>query len=182
MRYSVVEGIVLKRVSIGEADRILTVFTRDLGKIKVKAVGVRKITSKRSAHIEPLNYTIMSLYKGRTMHTLTEVTTKESFSSLKDNLQTIGFAYHLCELVDGLLPEGQENGHVFTLLKEVLYDLTSNMNLPERIHAFEVDLLTTLGYWSYASSQLNTASVIESILERRLRTTRMLPKIFLEKN
>lgn len=182
MRYSVVEGIVLKRINVGEADRILTVFTRDLGKIKVKAVGVRKITSKRSAHIEPLNYTCMSLYKGKGMYTLTEVTTKESFSSLKENLETIGFAYHLCELIDGLLPEGQENGQVFTLLKEVLYDLSGKVHLAERIHVFEIALLTALGYWSHTSSQLHTASVIESVLERRLRTARMLPKLFLEKN
>ncbi len=180
MNISVVEGIVLKRRNVGEADRILTVLTRNLGKITVKAVGVRKISSKRSSHIEPLNHATLSLYKGKGMHTLTEVVAKESFPEIKSDLQKIGFAYHLCELVDGLCPEGQENAHVFDLLHSVLSDLCGEVNLSERIHEFEVALLITLGYWSSSSAQLNTSYVIESILERRLKTVRMLPKLFLE--
>src|SRR5579859_8022976 len=107
MRQLIAEGIVLKRRNIGEADRILTVLTRSFGKMSIKAIGVRKITSKRSSHIEPLNHVILSLYKGKAMPVLTEITTKESFSDIKQDLQKIGFAYHLCELVDGLCPEGQ---------------------------------------------------------------------------
>ena len=51
MKTFVAEGIVLKRRNVGEADRILTVFTRTNGKMIIKAVGVRKIASKRSSHI-----------------------------------------------------------------------------------------------------------------------------------
>lgn len=182
MNTYVVEGIVLKRRNVGEADRILTVLTRQQGKIQVKAVGVRKITSKRSSHIEPLNHVTMSLYKGKGMSVLTEIATRESFGTLKEDLQKIGFAYHLCELVDGLCPEGQENSQVFDLLLGVLSDLCGEIRLAERIHEFEVALLTILGYWSASSAQLNTAYVIESILERRLKTARMLPKLFLEKD
>lgn len=181
MNRIVVEGIVLKRRNVGEADRILTILTRSQGKMTVKAVGVRKIASKRSSHIEPLNHSFMSLYKGKGMPILTEVTTKESFADLKQDFTKIGFAYHLCELVDGLCPEGQENARVFDLLCNVLSDLCKEVNLAVRIHEFEVGLLTTLGYWSDAKQQLNTSYVIESILERRLRTVRMLPKLFLEK-
>lgn len=180
MNQIVTEGIVLKRRNVGEADRILTVLTRHLGKITVKAVGVRKISSKRSSHIEPLNHVTMSLYKGKAMPILTEVVAKESFVSLKEDFQKIGFAYHLCELVDGLCPEGQENPRVFDLLHGVLSDLCSTVALSERIHEFEVALLTTLGYWNGSNSSLNTSYVIESILERRLKTMRMLPKLFLE--
>lgn len=180
MKQFVAEGIVLKRRNSGEADRIITVLTRNYGKISVKALGVRKISSKRSAHIEPLNHIVMSLYKGKAMPILTEITTKESFADIKTDLHKIGFAYHLCELVDGLCPEGQENGRVFDLLKHVLFDLCGSVSLAERIHEFEVALLTTLGYWSDTSAQLNTSYVIESILERRLKTVRMMPKLFLE--
>lgn len=180
MNIHVVEGIILKRRNIGEADRILTVLTRNLGKITVKAVGVRKISSKRSAHIEPLNHAVLSLYKGKGMHTLTEVVAKESFAEIKQDLQKIGFAYHLCELIDGLCPEGQENSQVFDLLYNVLSDLRFETHIVERIHEFEVALLTTLGYWNSSNTQLNTSYVIESILERRLRTVHMLPKLLVE--
>ena len=158
---------------------MLTVLTKHYGKIQVKAIGVRKISSKRSSHIEPLNHIVMSLYKGKSFAILTEVSTIDNFSVLKEDLQRIGFAYHLCELIDGLCPEGQENARVFDLLLTVLSDLTQTVHLAERIHAFEVDMLTTLGYWSPAHMQLNTSLAIESILERRLKTARMLPNVFL---
>ena len=182
MRTFIVEGIVVRRRNVGEADRILTVFTKQYGKMTVKAVGVRKISSKRSSHIEPLNHVVMSLYQGKGMAILTEITTLDSFSPLKENLQRIGFAYHLCELVDGLCPEGQENGVVFQLLQDVLTDLSTATHLAERIHAFEVALLTQLGYWSENSARLSTSLVIERILERRLKTVRMLPQVFLEES
>lgn len=177
MNTFIVEGIVLKRRNIGEADRILTVLTRTHGKMTVKAIGVRKIASKRSSHIEPLNRTVMALYKGKGMPVLTEVTTKENFSVLKENLTKIGFAYHLCELVDGLCPEGQENARVYDMLGSVLRDLCGEINLAERIHEFEVALLTTLGYWTDEHASLSTSYAIENILERRLKTMHMLPKL-----
>lgn len=180
MKTIVVEGIVLKRRNFGEADRILTVFTRNNGKMLIKAVGVRKIASKRSPHIEPLNHAVMSIYKGKSMPILTEIEAKESFSDIKNDLTTIGFAYHLCELIDGLCPEGQENSSVFNLLLDVLRDLPTTEDLSGRIHEFEVALLTTLGYWSEETNIPNTASLIERILERRLKTVRMLPKLFAE--
>ena len=181
MRTFVVEGIVVRRRNVGEADRILTVFTKQYGKMTVRAVGVRKISSKRSSHIEPLNHVVMSLYQGKGMAILTEITTLDSFSPLKENLQRIGFAYHLCELVDGLCPEGQENSAVFQLLQNVLPELSTAENMVERMHDFEVALLTQLGYWSEESARLSTSLVIERILERRLKTVHMLPQIFLEK-
>lgn len=180
MKTFVVEGIVLKRRNTGEADRILTVFTRTHGKLTVKAVGVRKIASKRSSHIELLNRVSMGLYKGKGMPVVTEAMALESFPQVKEDLTKIGFAYHLCELVDGLCPEGQENNIVFELLTNVLHDLSQTEHIAERIHEFEVALLTALGYWSENSSALNTSYVVESILERKLKTVRMLPRLFLE--
>ncbi len=182
MKTFIIEGIVIKRQNIGEADRILTVFAKNYGKMIVKAIGVRKISSKRSSHIEPLNQTIMAIYKGKGMPILTEITTKENFSGLKEDLTKIGFAYHLCELVDGLCPEGQENNRVYDLLVKVLSDLCADIDIAERIHIFEVELLTTLGYWTHEHATINTSYAIESILERRLKTMHMLPALFLTKS
>ena len=62
MRNFKTEGIIIKRRDYGEADRILTVMTREYGKLKIKAKGVRKITSRRSAHIELLNHTVFYIF------------------------------------------------------------------------------------------------------------------------
>src|SRR5579863_7197321 len=123
MRNFRTEGIIIKRRNFNEADRILTVMTRDYGKIQIKAAGVRKITSRRSAHIELLNHTTLHLYKGKIFTVLTEATMLDDFSMIKQDFGKVGFAYHLCELIDGLCPENQENRNVFDLLLKTLENL-----------------------------------------------------------
>lgn len=172
------EGIIIKRRNFGEADRILTVFTKRNGKIQVKASGVRKITSRRSSHIEPLNYSILSFYKGRSL-ILTEAQTLENFSLIKDDLTKVGFAYHICELVDGLCADNQENDRVFGLLLTILRRLSIEKNIVEIIHEFEIDLLVQLGFYKYSalSKNLNTAFFIENILERKLKSRQIIPRL-----
>lgn len=130
MRNFRTEGIIIKRKDFGEADRILTVMTRDYGKLKIKATGVRKITSRRAAHIELLNHTVLHLYKGNTFSILTEAKMLDDFSAIKENFNKVGFAYHLCELVDGLCPENQENRNVFDLLQKTLSELSGQTDVP----------------------------------------------------
>lgn len=124
MRSFRTEGIIIKRRDFGEADRILTVMTRDYGKLKIKASGVRKITSRRAAHIELLNHTVLHLYRGITFAVLTEAKMLEDFSAVKEDFNKVGLAYHICELIDGLCPENQENRNVFELLQRTLGDLS----------------------------------------------------------
>lgn len=178
MRTYKTEGIIIKRRNFGEADRILTVFTKRLGKIQVKAVGVRRITSRRSPHIELLNLSILTLHKGKSLPILTEAQTIEDFSSIKDNLIKVGFAYHICELVDGLCPENQEQRRVFLLLEDVLSRLEKEDDIVSAVHEFEIELLTILGYYkpSWRPQSIDTTSFIESILERRLKSKRLLPR------
>ncbi|MBI2593599.1 DNA repair protein RecO, partial [Candidatus Daviesbacteria bacterium] len=73
-----VEGIILKRTNFGEADRMLTVLTKNLGKITVIARGVRKITSRRAGNVELLNVVKLGLFKGKG-YTLTEAQSVQTF-------------------------------------------------------------------------------------------------------
>jgi len=175
------EGIVLKRRNLGEADRILTVFTKNNGKIQVKAPGVRKITSRRSPHIELLNFSELTIYTARIssnfLPTLTEARTIEDFSLIKDDLGKIGYAYYICELTSGLCPEREENGEIFFLLKATLHKLCDSLDLKKVVKDFEREILSNLGFWS-ESNLLRThdsGEVMERILERKLKTSRLLP-------
>ena len=173
------EAIVLKRRNFGEADRILTVFTKYNGKITVKAPGVRKITSRRSSHIELLNLSIFTLYKSsKTFFPIvTEAQTLEDFSSIKDNLHKIGYAYYICELISGLCPENQENRNVFFHLKSTLSALSQTRDASNLLKKFEKDLLRELGFWSEARllQIQDSQTVMERLLERKLKTIRVMP-------
>jgi len=177
MRSYKTEGIVIKRRNFGEADRLLTVFSKKHGKIQIKAVGVRKINSRRSPHIELLNYSLFNLYKGRGMPLLTEVENFENFSEIKEDLTKVGNAYHICELIDGLCAENQENEEIFHLLQKTLKRLSFETDIAGLIRQFEIELLTKLGFYTPNKFSLNfdTSLFIEEILERKLKSKQMLP-------
>ena len=179
MRNFKTQGIIIKRRNFGEADRIITIFTKQSGKIHIKALGVRKIISRRSPHVELLNHSMLTLYRGRSLPILTEAQTIQDFSSIKDNLTKVGFAYHVCELIDGLCPENQENRLVFSLLEQTLHRLSKVSNPSSFIHEFEITLLKYLGFYPRLqfANNLNTQHFIENILERRLRSRQFLSKL-----
>ena len=171
MRSFKTEGIIIKRRNYGEADRLLTVLTKNNGKIQIKATGIRRIPSRRSAHVELLNHSILSLYRGKTYATLTEAQAIDNFSPIKNSLEKMGLSYHLCELIDGLCAENQENMRVFYLLKNSLTTLAMNDGLEASVREFEIELLTILGYLpNRLKNGLDTHDFIENILERKLKS------------
>lgn len=182
MRHLKTEGIIIKRRDFNEADRIITMYTKDLGKLSVKAAGVKRITSRRASHIELLNYTRISLYKKSQMPVLVEAQMINSFTEIKNDLEKTGFAYHICELIDGLCPEGQEQPEIFDLLKNTLNELSLGQGeeLFFIVHDFEIELLTLLGFWHKRpdeSTELDTHQFIENILERKLKSHRIFSKL-----
>lgn len=163
-----VEGIVIRRKNFSEADRILTLFTKNHGKIKILAKGVRRITSRRGPNIELFNQVQLSIHKGRNFDILTEAEVLNSFPRIKKNLDLVGLAFHICEIVDGLCPEHQSHPRVYGLILELFNELNHGL-----IHSFEKNLLTELGYLPKEHKELDTTSFIEKILERRLKTRRI---------
>ena len=145
-----VEGVVLKRKNFGEADRILTVFSLQKGKITVLAKGVRRITSRRGGNVELLNRSLMYLHQAKTFLILTEATTLDTFSRIKADLTLSTYAYHIIELVDKLTAENQGNRILYEYLVEVLRRLERK---PRQIlvRAFEVKILSVLGFIDFSS-------------------------------
>lgn len=145
------EGIVLKRRNFGEADRILTVFTLQRGKLSIIAKGVRRITSRRAGNVELLNRVSLYLYQGKGMPILTEAESIQTFPNLKENLKLSTVAYHIIELVDKLTAESQENRILYEQLLQVLKRLEKN---PRQIliRAFEVKILTLMGFANFQES------------------------------
>lgn len=173
MRSYKTEGIILKRSNFGEADRIITVFTKKHGKIKFVAKGVRRITSRRSPNIELFNHAILFVHRGRMLDILTEAQTISTFPSIRKNLELVGLAYYCCEIVDGLCAEHQPHKNVYELLVSTLNELNHGL-----IQRFEVTLLSELGFLSKAiSPRLNTTSYIEQILERRIKSRKFLSSL-----
>lgn len=152
---------------MAEADRILTVFSLQKGKISVLAKGVRRITSRRAGNVELLNRSILYLYQGKGMPILTEATTLDTYSKLKENLTLSTYAYHILELVDKLTAENQENRILYGYLMEVLQRLAKNAR-QILVRAFEVKILTNLGFASFTEGVIvrHLRGVIGSLLKQ----------------
>ncbi len=143
------EGLVLKRKDFGEADRLVTIFTKNQGKITTIAKGVRKITSRRAPSLELLNQ-IKFFASGRgKLPVLTEAEVIESFPEIKSDLEKLGLAYLTLELVDQFLAEGQENQKTYELLIETLQEIDQADNLDRAklvASCFQIKLLREVGY------------------------------------
>lgn len=180
-RLATLDAIVIKRKNVGEADRTITLFTRQSGKLRVLARGVRKVSSKRAPHIEVFNHVIVTIHKSQSMDTLTEVSPVASYEGIRKDLQRVGAAYYLCELIDGLLPIEQPHEDVFTLLVEAF--TTLNTVKKERIEIlrarFAAALLTKLGYMAAGKKfkDNDIDAYVEELLEHRLKTVRLASRL-----
>lgn len=158
------EGLILKRINFGEADKVLTVLTDRYGKIPVIAKGIRRITSRRAGNVELLNRVKLHLFKAKN-YTLNEAESLETFKTLKENLTLSATAFHIIELVDKLTAEEQKNKDLYNLTLSILRILEKN---PRQIfiRAFEVKLLTLLGFWSplaIKDLELKTKNLLEQL-------------------
>ena len=82
-------GVVLRTYKLGEADRIVVLFTRDRGKVRAVAKGVRKTSSRFGSRLEPMSHVSLQLYEGRDLDTITQAESLEHFRELRDDLDRI---------------------------------------------------------------------------------------------
>lgn len=175
------EAIILKRKNSGETDRILTLFSKQYGKMKVIAKGVRKTSSKRSPHLELFTYVDVVLHKGKIVDSVSEVNTREVFQGLRKHLSRIHIAYYFTELIDRLLPEKQEHADIFSYLVESFHIINQGRYTKGRKLCEErsLVLLQMLGYIpdKHAMDFMEIQAFIEHIIGRRLNTHTLLTKI-----
>ena len=140
------EAIVLKRINFKEADRILTLYTPNLGKISAVAKGVRRPKSKMGGHLELLTHCSLMLARGRNMDTVNQAQTICSFRRLREDLWREGLALYAAELVVQFTAEHQENYPIYSLLLDTLNRLCDTKDAETALRFLEVNLLTHLGY------------------------------------
>lgn len=118
-------GIIIKRSNFGEADRILTILTNRLGKIKAMAKGVRKIKSKMAGSLEPYMLVDLQLHEGKTFFIVTGAGIIEEYRNIHSQIKKIAQAYFVGELIDKFLEEHQKADVIFEISKEVLRKIDS---------------------------------------------------------
>ena len=114
------EGVVLRQSSSGEADRLLTVYTRDFGTLRVVGRGLRRPTSRLAGHLEPLVHVALQLARGRGLDVVTGADTVHGHAALRGSLEGIARGLVCAELVEAFAQEEQANPELFQALAEAL--------------------------------------------------------------
>jgi len=140
------EAIIIKRIKLGEADRILTLYTPELGKLKAVAKGTRRPKSKLGGHVELLTHSRLMLARGRNLDIITQAQTVDNFLPIKDDLERISRGLYIAELVDSFTGEHIEDRQLFELLLETLKQLSQSKDCEPILRYFELHFLDHLGY------------------------------------
>ncbi len=140
------EAIIIKKTKLGEADRILTLYTPHLGKLQAVARGVRRPKSKLAGHLELLTHSLVSLARGRNLDVITGSQTVNSFVPLKSDLWLTSCALYAAELVDQFMADAIENQPLFQLLLETMERLSQPGDNELVLRYFEMHLLSGVGY------------------------------------
>lgn len=160
----------LKRTDFGEADRLLTLFTPDLGKVRAIAKGARKPSSRKSGHVELFTHAAMLIARGRHLDIVTQADTLDAFLPLRENLERLGIAYYMAELVDQFSEEGDALSRgdyrpVFDLLLHALGWLGDDATDPALLaRYFELRLLQHVGYRPQLFTCVNCGEPIEPVV------------------
>ena len=203
MLSSKVTAIVLKRANFSEADKLITLFTKERGKIKVVAKGLRRIKSRRAAHLELFNLTDLVLHAGKNFDLITEAKALNQFVNSKKNLEKTGYLFYLAEVLDRILPEEQPHPEVFghlldslchaehschpELVSGSLADASSNKlrdpdirqdDMQKLVKNFVVELLWDLGYLPRGQyPKEGVTAFVESITEHKIRSKKFLEEL-----
>lgn len=155
------DAIIIRRSDFGEADRLLTVFTPDRGKLRLMAKGVRKITSRKAGHVELFMLTDMLIARGRTWDIISQAEIVEPYRDLRQDLDKTSHAYYVAELLDRFTEEHDANAPLFELLAYTLARVSHADDPFIALRFFELHLLGLTGF----QPQLHFCVVCEEPLQ-----------------
>jgi len=141
------EGIVIRKQNFSEADKILTIYTRDHGRVTAIAKGARKVTSRKVSTSELFVHAIYSFAKGKDMDIIVESQTLNAFTPLREDLQKAALAFYLTELLDAFSKGGQTSYPLYRLFLEVMSILSrAKVRHDLWVRAFEMKALSHAGF------------------------------------
>jgi DNA repair protein RecO (recombination protein O) len=140
------EAIIIRRRDWGEADRLLTLYSRERGKLQAVAKGVRKPASRKSGHVELFTRAKLLLARTRSIDIITQAETIEAYRSLRESLERSTLAHYFAELLDRFTGEAEPDQALFDLLDAALLWLCEDVDLNLVARYYELRLLELAGF------------------------------------
>jgi DNA repair protein RecO (recombination protein O) len=141
------QGIVLRAIKLGEADKIVTILTQGSGKVRAVAKGIRRTRSRFGARLEPFTHVSLLLYQGRNLDTVTQAEILSPFGELRRDFALIAAGEAMVEAADKVAEEHERNVRLFLLLLAGLRSLDRRPTDPAAVaEAYLIKLLSLSGF------------------------------------
>ena len=115
------EGVILRSYKLGEADRIIVAMTKEHGKVRAVAKGVRKTGSKFGSRLEPMTYVSLILWRGRSdLDIVNQVEVIERYWAVREDLERLTAGFSMLEVVDQVTQEGSADPRTLETLVRAL--------------------------------------------------------------
>ncbi len=178
MRLFKSQGLILKYNNYSETDKIITLLTKDRGKMAFMAKGVRRMKSKKRGHLELFNIVNFSAQlKEGGIGYLTEVETLRSFPKIRRKLKKMTLAYYFMEIIAKVSPPEESNNDLFNLINIYMTRLERTDKLKSLRQSFISDLLVLLGFWPKNKQMVDHDRELAIVLERKLSSVRVGKKL-----
>jgi len=167
------EGMVLARRNYGEADRIVSLYTKNHGRVSLIAKGVRRPKSRKRGHLEVFSHVRFQASTGHGLDLMTEAEAIGDFKEIRKSLKKVSLAYYFCEVIGRITHEGEPNEKLFNLILEYLEKLKSETRLKSLRLDFIRNLLILMGYWPAGKLLTDPDKKLEEVIERELSSPRV---------
>ncbi|MTI81465.1 MAG: DNA repair protein RecO [Firmicutes bacterium] len=168
MKLYQVEAVVLRLKTMREADKIVTIYSREFGKQRVAAYGVGKAASRRRGAVQPFCHSRMLLYRGQEIDSLSQCEGLTFYSHLRSDLEKMTMAFYICELLDSLTAEQEQNEPLYILLLTTMGWLDKlELTIPQAekmVAGFELKMLGLLGYLPELGNCVNCGGEVKGKL------------------
>jgi len=141
-------AITLKSRKWGEADRIVTLYARQLGKIRAVARGARRLKSRMGAALEPLTMCELNLFEksGDSLYRVSQVDLIEPFVRFREDLTLMAAAARMANVVGAVTPDGDPDPELFDTLEQGLRSLMTSDDPALTALLFQIRLLGLTGF------------------------------------
>lgn len=147
MKIVKIQGIIIKEVNTGEADKIVTIFSKKVGKIQAVARGARRPHSRLIGGTQLLCYSDFVLIQGKELYEIKSCELIESFYSIREDLKKITYASYIIDLVNEVSEENLSYPKLLQLFLNTLYMLATKDRNPELLmRIFEIRLMSIIGF------------------------------------
>lgn len=174
------QGIIIGKFNSGEWDNLLVVYTKEFGKILVKAKSLRKKEAKMKSQLEVFNHVHLVLAKGKNMDTISGVVLISGFPQLRKNLESVATAFYFCEILDKLVFGQEKDERIWQLINKAIYFLEEKQRsqsvLKKLAERFEYNLLSFLGH-SPEKEKKSYLDLIQYISRKRIESEVFLSQI-----